>query len=269
MDNQHYETYELVLKDQEDEVFALSLVSEPAIQQDFVFFGEEKEIIKFAAVDEDQHTIVGPILIPNMKILRMKDDGTPYYVTFSADTVKQVAQKYIQDNHANDMTIEHERPISDVSLVESWIAESSVYDKAKNYGLSVKPGTWLGVFKVNNPDIWNNYVKTGKVKGISLEGLFSHVLIKASAIDETIFEKDITQLNDVEAAKVLERIKHLIKEDNRYNKGQRIDIYEMDGEGGAQPSIPNSSYAGQFGPGKKKKKNAGEYIHPALIGTKK
>jgi hypothetical protein len=75
MDNsQQYETYELVMKDNEDEVFALSLVSNPAIQSNFVYFSADgkKELVKFATTDEDQRTIVGPILIPDMKILRLK-----------------------------------------------------------------------------------------------------------------------------------------------------------------------------------------------------
>lgn len=265
MDNsQQYETYELVMKDNEDEVFALSLVSNPAIQSNFVYFSADgtKEIVKFATTDEEQRTIVGPILIPDLKILRMKEDGTPYYVTFSKETVKALAQKYIKDNKSNNITLEHQKPTTDVSLVESWITDSAVYDKAKSYGLNVKPGTWMGVFKVDNPKVWKQ-VKAGDFKGISLEGIFSHELLKASLL-EGLLEKQITDLSDVEANLVLSKLRNILKQDNRYKKGQRVDVYDMEG---AQPSIPNSSYAGQFGPGKKKKK-AGEYIHPALIGTK-
>jgi hypothetical protein len=264
MDNsQQYETYELVMKDNEDEVFALSLVSNPAIQSNFVYFSADgtKEIIKFATTDEDQRTIVGPILIPDLKILRMKEDGTPYYVTFSKDTVKALAQKYIKDNKANNITLEHQKPTNDVSLVESWITDSAVYDKAKSYGLNVKPGTWMGVFKVDNPKVWKQ-VKAGDFKGISLEGIFSHELIKAASLLEGILEKEITDLSDVEANLVLSKLRNILKADNRYKKGQRVDVYDMEG---AQPSVA-SSYAGQFGPGKKKKvKN----IHPALIKRKK
>jgi hypothetical protein len=263
MENQNYETYELVLKDAEDEVFALSLVENPAIQSDFVFFGKEgKEEIRFAEVDGDQHLIVGPILIPDMKIIRMKEDGTPYYVTFSKETVKDIAQKYIRDNNANNITLEHEKSTKGVSLVESWVTESTQYDKSKAYGLTVKPGTWMGVFKVDNPDVWRK-VKEQKFRGISLEGLFSHVLIAASQIQiDEIFEKNIEELSDVEANVVLNKLKNILKSDNRYKKGQRVDVYDMEG---TQPSV-TSSYAGQFGPGKKRK---GTMIHPALIGTKK
>jgi len=220
-----YETYELVLRDEGDEVFALSLVAEPAIESNFVFFNADgKEIMKFATANEDKHLIVGPILIPNMKILRLKEDGTPYYVTFSKETVQKIAQKYIKDNNANNITLEHNESVNNVSLVESWIAESSVYDKSKAYGLTVKPGTWMGVFSLeNNKELWNDYVKTGIVKGISLEGLFTHELIKASKVDE-LLEKELTELSDEEANLVLSRIKALIKKDNRYKSGKRVDM---------------------------------------------
>jgi hypothetical protein len=262
MDNQQYETYELILKDDEDEVFALSLVNSPAIQSNFVYFSEDgiKEVIKFATADEEQRTIVGPILIPELKILRMKEDGkTPYYVTFSRDTVRKIAQKYIKENNANNITLEHTQSVDNISLVESWITESSKYDKSKAYGLTIKPGTWMGVFKVDNQEVWNK-VKSGEYKGISLEGLFSHELIKASLLDLDLFEKEITELSDIEANIVLNKLINILKADNRFKKGQRIDVYDMEG---VQPGIV-STYPGMSGT--KKKKN---YIHPALIGQTK
>ena len=219
-----YELYELVLKDEEDSVFALSLVSEPAIMQDFIFFNAEgKQVIKFATANEDKHLIVGPILIPDIKILRLKEDGvTPYYVTFTKETVEKIAQKYIKDNNANNITLEHMKSVNNVSLVESWIVESSIYDKSKAYGLTVKPGTWMGVFSLeNNKELWNDYVKTGLVKGISLEGLFTHELIKASKVKFDIFEKDIEELTEDEATIVLSKIKQMFESYADYGEGIR------------------------------------------------
>ena len=89
--------------------------------------------------------------------------------------------------------------------------------------------------------------------------MFEHKQVKASKV-----KIDLATITESEAKKILSKIKHIIKSDNRYKKGQRIDMVELEGEGG-QPSIV-SSYPGQFGPGKKKK--AGTYIHPALIKTK-
>jgi len=223
---QNYETYELILRDEEDGTFALSLVSEPAIMQDFVWLSKDGKVeIKFASVDEDKHLIVGPILIPNLKILRLKEDGTPYYVQFSPEMVKKIAQKYIKDNNANNITLEHANSVNDISLVESWVADSVQFDKARAYGLPVKLGTWFGVFKVDNENIWNNFVKTGKVKGISLEGLFTHELLKASKIEiplETILDKQIEELSEVEADILLSHLKAIIKKDKRYKKGETL-----------------------------------------------
>ena len=60
-----------------------------------------------------------------------------------------------------------------LTLVESWIVESKEQDKSAVYGLDVPVGTWMGSVKVNNEDVWNEYVKTNKVKGFSIEGYFA------------------------------------------------------------------------------------------------
>jgi hypothetical protein len=49
-------------------------------------------------------------------------------------------------------------------------------DKSKKYGLNAPVGTWMVSMKVNNEAIWNDFVKTGKVKGFSIEGYFSDKL---------------------------------------------------------------------------------------------
>jgi hypothetical protein len=228
--------YELVIDETtDDEVFALSLVSEPAIQSNFMYLNKQgKKIeVKFASVDEDKHLIVGPILIPDLKIMRQDSPNQkPYEVYFSKETVKQAAQKYLADQHTNDITVEHEKPVDGVSLVESWIVDSSVYDKSKAYGLNAKVGTWMGVFKVNNPQVWEQ-VKSGNYKGISLEGIFSHIKTTLSAV-----RKPITELNDDEAQILLGQIKDIILE--------------------AQPSVA-SSYPGEAASGS---------ISPATLGNR-
>jgi hypothetical protein len=247
--------YELQIEDNADEVFAISLVENPAIESDFIFFN--KETIQFAAVDNSKRTLIGPILIPDKKIMRVEADGSPYEVFFTKDTVAKLAQNYLMKKYTDKATLEHDAKIKGVHLVESWVKEGQL-DKSNQYGLNLPKGTWVGMFKITDDKIWNDYVKTGKVKGFSIEGLFSHKLIKASL--EDILEKDILELSDYEAQAVLNKMKHIIKSDNRFKKGQRVDVYDMEGE---TPSIPASSYPGQSGTKKKK-----SYIHPALIGTK-
>ena len=203
-----------------DEVFAISLVESPAIEMDWIAFGKEETL--FAAVDNEQRMLVGPILIPDKKILRIDGEGQPYNVFLSKETVKKVAQNYLMKKYNDKATLEHDESINGkVHLVESWIKEGKL-DKSNVYGLKVPEGTWMGMFKVADEKIWKDYVKTGKVKGFSIEGLFEHKLVEASK--EDILLKDINELSEVEANVVLSYIKNTIKKDSRYKGGKRIDM---------------------------------------------
>jgi len=211
--------YELKIEDNEDEVFAISLVESPAIESDFIFF--DKEEVMFAATDNEQQMLIGPILLPEKKILRVDGEGQPYHVYFTKETVKKIAQNYLMKKYTDKATLEHDMSIKGVHLVESWIKEGKL-DKSNNYGLSVPEGTWMGMFKISDPNIWKDYVKTGKVKGFSIEGLFTHNLIHASK--EDILLKDIEDMTEQEAEVFLSTLKAIIKKDKRYGKGQRIEM---------------------------------------------
>jgi len=209
--------YELVIEDPNtDEVFAISLVEEPAIEANFVYF--DKEEVKFQAVSEEQRLVMGPILVPDKKIVRLDGTGEQYFVYFKPQTIRRLAEMFLQKKYVDKTTIEHKQKVYGVSLVESWITESRTKDKSAVYGLSVPVGTWMGTFKVDNDDIWNNYIKTGEVKGFSIEGLFGHNLVEQSLISADTFLSD---LEEQEALLILSEIRHLIKEDNP-NKGKRM-----------------------------------------------
>jgi hypothetical protein len=210
--------YELRVEDETDEVFAISLVESPAIESNWVYFN--KDVIQFAKVDNEQRMLVGPILIPDKKILRVDGEGNPYHVFFTKDTVKKLAQNYLMKKYTDKATIEHDAKIKGVHLVESWVKDGKL-DKSNNYGLNVPEGTWMGMFKVSDDTIWNDYVKTGKVKGFSVEALLEHKLVKASIID---LEKHIEDLTEYEAEVLLGQIKAIIKKDKRFAKGQRIEM---------------------------------------------
>jgi hypothetical protein len=252
--------YELKVDDENiDEVFAISWVSSPAIELDFVHFG--KEPIQFAKVDADQHLVMGPILVPDKKILRVDGENKPYEVFFTKPTVKRLSEMYLEKKYTDAATLEHAETISGVNLVESWIVENKLKDKSQLYGFNVPVGTWMGTFRISDETLWQDYIKSGKVKGFSIEGMFEHSLVEASIIDENILNKEVTELSEAEAVRVLKKLKYLIKNDGRYSKGRKLKIEDMEG---VQPSI-TSTYPGEAAGTKKKK----DYIHPALIGTKK
>jgi len=170
---------ELVI-DEENEALAIdaiSLVTSPAIEVDFVFFGKEKNNLTFAKVDEEKRELIAPALIPNKQIYRYDaNTDSDYYVYFSKDTVKKAAYSYLKHNNHHKATYQHEQRVAGVLTVESWIKEGDS-DKSKLYGFDLSDGTWFVKMKIENEDLWNK-IKEGELKGLSIEGYFVDKLEK-------------------------------------------------------------------------------------------
>jgi hypothetical protein len=163
-----------------DGVDAISIVENPAIEENFVYLSKGAERVVFNKVSDEQRIVVGAALIPNMPIYRDMN-GDEFYVYFTSDTVKQVAHKFIAQGRQGQATIEHAVRVSGVSVVESWVVEDESRDKALAYGLKAPKGAWMVMMKINNDAVWEDYVKTGKVKGFSIEGFFSKKSVSARA----------------------------------------------------------------------------------------
>ena len=162
---------ELFLDDNEDSgIEAISIVESPAIESDFIALKSDE--LKLAEVDKEKKILMGALLIPNKPIYR-KTEGEEYYIYFSKDTVLKASQRYLMNGYQGNSTLEHSDNLQGLTLVESWIVEDEKFDKSRKYDLNVPVGTWMGTIKVNNDEIWNDYVKTGKVKGFSIEGFFA------------------------------------------------------------------------------------------------
>ena len=154
-----------LLLDENDEITgveAVSIVESPAIESDFIKLSKQE--IKFAKVDDEKRILMGPALIPNKPIFRKRNE-TMFYVYFSKDTVKRASELFFINGNQNNATLEHKMDISGLSVVESWIVEDIEMDKSKMYDFDVPVGTWMISMKVENDEIWNDYVKEGKVKG--------------------------------------------------------------------------------------------------------
>ena len=166
---------ELVIEDDNQElaIDAISLVSSPAIEQDFVFFGKEKNNLTFAKVDEEKRMLISPALIPNKQIFRYDPNtDSDYYVYFSPETVRKASELYLKHNNHHKATYEHQDRVSGVLTVESWIKEGDS-DKSKMYGFDLPNGTWFVKMKIENDDLWNK-IKDGELKGLSIEGYFAN-----------------------------------------------------------------------------------------------
>ena len=197
---------ELIIADDSQEltIDAISLVSAPAIEQDFVFFGKDKHNLTFAKVDEEKRMLVSPALIPNKQIFRYDPNtDSEYYVYFSPDTVRKAAELYLKHNNHHKATYEHQDRVAGVLTVESWIKEGDM-DKSKMFGYDLPNGTWFVKMKIENDDLWKK-IKEGELKGLSIEGYFIDKMQKMS-------EKEPTD------QEILEALNEIIQENQKQNK---------------------------------------------------
>lgn len=151
-----------------------------------------EEVYNFS-IDDEKKIVLGPVMIPNKMILRRDEEGNPFYVYFKKDTIKKMSEKFLAKNLLHNTDVNHDNNVTqENTLLESWISESILHDKAYKYGFNLPVGTWYVSYKINNEDIWND-IKERRLKGFSLAGGF------------------ITRLNDTNT---LNQIKNILKNIN-------------------------------------------------------
>lgn len=186
--------------DEENEwggIEAISIVENPAIEEDFIALKSQE--IKLAEVNSEKRILMGAALIPNKKIYRRNGDKE-YYIHFSEDTVRKASQLFLSRGKQNNSTLEHEVELGGLSVVESWIIEDEIQDKSRKYNLNMPVGTWMVSVKVNNDEIWEEFIKTEKVKGFSIEGFFSDKNQNGpkESVEEELSPEDIAKIYEIE-----------------------------------------------------------------------
>jgi hypothetical protein len=136
----------------------------------------------FAAELAEKQMLMGPLMTPYKQIPRIDEQtGEEYKVFFTADTIKKIAYKMMENKLIDKVNIEHnnEEEVNDIYLAETWLVEDTEKDKSILYGFKPVIGQWFGIYKVGDGRVWNEYVKTGKVKGFSVEGFFTQTFLKS------------------------------------------------------------------------------------------
>ncbi len=163
------EEIELFIRNEkEDGVFAVSLVESPAIEENWVALSSHG--IELKVTDEERRVVVGMALVPEKRIYR-KQNGKEFNIWFSKETISKTQELYMKNLNANNATTEHEKPVKDCTVIESWIVEDEKHDKSNIYDLKAPVGAWVIMMKINNDAEWEE-VKKGTYKGFSIEGMF-------------------------------------------------------------------------------------------------
>jgi Putative phage serine protease XkdF len=172
---------ELILDEEQDGVYAISLVESPAIKENFIALSKEHKI-EFKEIENKKNILLGAVLIPDMLIDRKDKQGEIFQIFLSGETITKVAHKYMMQGNQSNTTLQHKSDVKGVTVVETWLKEDAVHDKSVKYGFDYPLNTWLVSMYVENDDIKEKIIK-GEVKGFSIEGIFQE------AEDKRLLEK--------------------------------------------------------------------------------
>ena len=172
----------------------VSLVDYPAIESNWVALSESKNF----TFSEEKQLLLGAIMIPGMPIYRSSPSMGEYYVVFTEQEIEKLVRKFQATQKTLNLNYQHQADsqIQQAVIQEIWLTGTS--DKSKDYGFDLPKGSAFVVAHFANTEFWNNEIKTGKVKGFSIEGfldleLKSHKMekfVKATSKEGVVIESE-------------------------------------------------------------------------------
>jgi hypothetical protein len=171
----------------------ISLVDAPAIEENWIALNGD---VRLQLADQDKQLLIGAALVPLKPIYRRNSEGEEYYIHFSKETIEKTAYRFMRHGLLGNTNLQHDEKLNGNTVVESWLVMDE-RDKAYALGLNPPIGTWMVAMQVEDKQFWDEYVKTGKVKGFSIEGEFASRIYLDKAN---------------------------IKTDNRHKNGKRIEM---------------------------------------------
>lgn len=163
--------FKAVIEDEQDGMKRMSLVSSPAVEYGFLKFSTERQPVRLSVHDEERRLIYGVLARADMPIYRSDAMGE-YFIVFSRDAIRMMAEKYIAEGRANMFNLQHEdgSEVEGVCMVQ-WFIKDTARGIAPAEFPDVEDGSLFGEFHVLNDDVWEG-IKRGDFRGFSLEGFF-------------------------------------------------------------------------------------------------
>lgn len=165
--------YDAIISDEDTGMFKISLVDDPAVMSNFQAFDNQKRPMLYAIQDEDKRLVRGCIMRADFPIYRKDNSLGEYYVIYKAETIREMAEKYLLEGRQNNVNIMHEQDsdVDGVQMVQYFIKGGGIQVEGFD---DCADGSLFGEFHVVNDDVWAE-IKDGTYRGFSLEGVFDLV----------------------------------------------------------------------------------------------
>ena len=195
------------------DVFAISIVEEPAVESNFVALSKDEKPKTVYLSKGDKHMLYGVILRADFPIYR-NDAFGEYFMEFDADAIERIERKFMKNFSQRSWTKDHLIYQDGLTLTESWLVTDLENDKSKALGLEgVTVGSWIGGCLVDDNETWEQ-IKEGDFKGFSVEAW-----VDLEEITQEIKNSKNKDKKNIEMAKksvklddILENIKSIISD---------------------------------------------------------
>ena len=157
--------------DEDCGIIRVSLVDDPAVSKNFQVFNANARPMLYAVQDEDKHLVRGVIMRADYPIYRRDKSLGEYYIVYKPDVIRQMAEKYLTEDRANNVNIMHKEgsDVEGVNMVQWFIKGAGVAIDGFD---DIADGSLFAEYHVTNEDVWAE-IKAGTYKGFSLEGYFN------------------------------------------------------------------------------------------------
>lgn len=200
-------------------ISTMSLVDDPAMSIDMVCFSKEQKM-NFSIQDESQHNILTCLVRVDFPILRLTEDGNPYYIVFNKDTAKVLCQRLMKDGMQQNISLNHNGKLIDgVILQEVFLKDTSLGINPVGFE-DAGEGSLMGVYHITDDALWKDCIE-GRFGGISIESYLS--LENFNKIDKTKNKVNM-------ASKIKEALKRLLMEFNTLSTDKAELYWEEDTE---------------------------------------
>ena len=174
----------------ETSVFAVGLVLQPAIERNWHTFSAEEPKIehKFTVIDEEKRILGGFLMVAEQPIYRRDEDGTEYYVKFTAESIARIVNKLAKSGKPLSFNLNHDdnQPVKGAYLLSHFIIDSKLGMKTPEGFTPAPDGSWFGYVKIDDESVWQK-AKDGDIRGFSVEGYFND--IKVDEAEQTEYEE--------------------------------------------------------------------------------
>lgn len=172
----------------DSELLAISLVKDPAIGEDFQYFSEEQNVIKFSS--DEKHQVIGPLIVADKPIYR-RYQNQEFYVSFSKEAIEAMLYDFAKNGRNKSITLNHQEDVNGAVVTEIWTSGKN--DKSHDFGYNLPEGSLFCSMKILNNDLWQK-IKNGETRGFSIESLLEIIDSNFSKMNkddknETFFEK--------------------------------------------------------------------------------